>query len=337
MTSSRQIESRGSSAQQTGGCSSDRVIFEFGQELLDSQATENPERGLFLLPGGYVADDGVVHGRAVMRSVTGFDEEWLADLPPTTFSACVVTGLLTRCLVRLGSICPVPGSVVRDMLVSDREYLIMRLREMTFGSRVDSVIRCSNESCGEPMEVSFSLADYSIESRPATQRFFKRSMLCGSTAGSESEVEFRLPTGADQEALARAFRKDETAAADQLLARCVRRIGEKTEIDHDEISRLPDDVRLQLSVEMGRLAPRLVDDFESACPECGAVCSRTLDFSAFFLEEIRSSLLHLERDIHLLAWHYHWSEREVLSLTRRKRRRYVEMVNQELDRAIGIS
>jgi hypothetical protein len=57
----------------------------------------------------------------------------------------------------------------------------------------------------------------------------------------------------------------------------------------------------------------------------------------FFLAEMKSTLLQLERDIHLLAWNYHWTEREVLSLPRKKRRRYVEMVNEELDRRIGIA
>jgi len=312
------------------------AIPEHAPENPDSPLTEDPASGVFVLPGGFVSDDGVVHRRGVMRPLTGFEEEWLCDLPSSTFAASVVTGLLTCCLVRLGSISPVPRSVVGGLLISDREYLIMKMREMTLGDRVDSVIRCANEDCGTPMHVSFSLADFVIEQEPVAQRFFKKHVSSGGSYDSDCEVEFRLPTGDDQESLAQVFTRDENAAGRQLLARCVRRIGEQTEIGDAEISSLPDDARRELSMEMERLAPSLVGEFESACPECGFICSSSLDFSTFFLAEMKSSPLLLERDIHLLAWNYHWTEREVLSLTRKKRQRYVEMVNEEIDRRIGI-
>ena len=337
MVSVPTIVSRESGAGQEGDCSNAGVIAEQVLESVDSPLTEDLDSGVFVLPGGFVSGEGVVHRRAVMRPLTGSDEAWLIDLPAGTFAAGVVTGLLTRCIVRLGSICPVPRSVIGGLLVSDREYLIMKLREMTFGTRVDSVIRCASKSCDTPMHVSFSLTDYAIEQEPVAQRFFNQRVSSCGPFGADCEVEFRLPTGDDQEALARAFTRDEAAAATQLLARCVRRIGASTEIGDAEISSLPDDARNELSAEMARLAPPLVGEFESACPECGFIVSSTLDFSAFFVAEIRASLLHLERDIHLLAWNYHWTEQEILSLSRRKRQRYVEMVNEEIDRRIGIA
>src|SRR5678815_5760807 len=162
MASVPHIETRGPEARQEEDCSDGGAIREPSLEFADSPFTEDPEAGLFVLPGGFVSDDGAAHRQAVMRPVTGFDEEWLMELPGGAFAACVVTGLLTRCLVRLGTICPVPDSVVRGLLVSDREYLIMKLRETTFGTRVDSVIRCANGSCGKPMHVNFNLSDYAI-------------------------------------------------------------------------------------------------------------------------------------------------------------------------------
>ncbi|MGH7392800.1 MAG: DUF6760 family protein [Candidatus Rokuibacteriota bacterium] len=40
----------------------------------------------------------------------------------------------------------------------------------------------------------------------------------------------------------------------------------------------------------------------------------------------------LYRDVHALAWHYHWSEREILTLPREKRRRYLGLLAQALER-----
>ena len=337
MVSVPHIVPRGSGAGREEEISSAGLIPERALECVDSPFTEDSEPGVFVLPGGFVSDDGVAHRRAVMRPLIGFDEEWLVDLSSGAFAASVITGLLTRCLVRLGSICPVPRSVVGGLLISDREYLIMKMREMTLGTRVDSVIRCANEDCGAPMQISFTLADFAIDQEPLDQRFFKKRASSSGSSDSDCEVEFRLPTGDDQEALAPAFTRDENAAARQLLARCIGRIGEKTEIGDGEVSNLPENVRRELSMEMERLAPPLTGEFESACPECGFICSSALDFSTYFLAEMKSSLHLLERDIHLLAWNYHWPEREVLSLTRKKRRRYVEMVNEEIDRRIGIA
>jgi hypothetical protein len=297
---------------------------------------EEPEAGLCLLPGGYVDEDGAVHSEAVLRPLTGLEEEWLSGLPPGTSAACIVTGLLTRCLVRIGRLSPVPRSVVRNLLVGDRDYLLMKLRELTYGTWVNSVIQCANPDCGKPMDVSFSLADLDVERKPITQRFFSRPLDSHCGARPLCEVEFRLPTGADQEELAHVLREDETAAANQLLARCVRRIGEFTSTQAISAA-LSDAVRREIAEEMERLAPHVDVELETTCPECDAACATSFDLTAFFITEMKSSLPYLEQEVHSLAWHYNWSERDVLSLARKKRQRYVELVSREADRTISLA
>lgn len=304
--------------------------------LVRSTVDEEAEAGLCLLPGGYIDDDGAVHREAVLRPLTGLEEEWLIGLAPDACAASVITGLLTRCLVRVGRLSPVSRAVAREMLVGDREYLIMKLREMNCGTRVNAVIKCSNPGCEKPMDVSFSLGDLDVERRPMTQRFFSRPLASGCCDVTQREVEFRLPTGADQEDLSPIFQEDETAAAGQLLARCVRRIGEFASLEAVP-PELSDSLRREIAGEMERLAPHVDVELETTCPECNTVCVTSFDLPAFILAEMKSGLPYLEHEIHALAWHYHWSERDVLSLTRKKRKRYVELVSQELDRTIGLA
>jgi len=38
----------------------------------------------------------------------------------------------------------------------------------------------------------------------------------------------------------------------------------------------------------------------------------------------------LYRDVHYLALHYHWSEDEIMSMTISKRKRYIEILEDEL-------
>jgi hypothetical protein len=40
----------------------------------------------------------------------------------------------------------------------------------------------------------------------------------------------------------------------------------------------------------------------------------------------------LYREIHYLAYHYHWSEREIMDMTRDKRRKYIEVLADEIER-----
>jgi hypothetical protein len=44
-----------------------------------------------------------------------------------------------------------------------------------------------------------------------------------------------------------------------------------------------------------------------------------------------TSLDTLLEEVHYLAFHYHWSEKDILSMTRSKRRRYLAILAGKLD------
>ena len=52
----------------------------------------------------------------------------------------------------------------------------------------------------------------------------------------------------------------------------------------------------------------------------------------FVLGELHTSLDLLYREVHYLAYHYHWSEREIMEMPRAKRRRYIEVLADEIER-----
>jgi len=43
----------------------------------------------------------------------------------------------------------------------------------------------------------------------------------------------------------------------------------------------------------------------------------------------------LVNDIHTIAYFYHWTERDILSLSIRKRKNYVELIREQIDRENG--
>lgn len=282
---------------------------------------------LFVLPGGYVADDGSVHCEVEMEPLTGRDEDLLASMPPNASAASVITSLLSRCLKRLGSFETVTVRLVSDLLVGDREYLLVRLREMTFGPSVATVGRCVNPRCTKPMDISFSLVDFAPDRKPAATRFFTRRL----SGLGDCEIEFRLPTGRDQELLAPVVHQNDAVAVNQLLVRCLRRVGGLTKLDETAVANWPDAAREEIAAEMERLAPNLTIELEPICPECRTCFSAALDFTSFFLDELRAHVRQFEQEVHCLAWYYHWSEQDILSLPRKKRQRYIDLVQGQIE------
>jgi hypothetical protein len=69
-----------------------------------------------------------------------------------------------------------------------------------------------------------------------------------------------------------------------------------------------------------------------ACPECSRTFLNPFDTTAFFLDEMRITAGQLLREVHALALHYHWSEADILSLTRERRRSHLSLLSDTLRR-----
>jgi hypothetical protein len=265
--------------------------------------------GVCDLPGGLVLDDGRRLGRAELRPLTGREEEWLtqhAGMP----SAHLATKLLSACFVRLEDQ-PVNSEIIDKLLVGDRDYLILQLRRMTLGDRFAAVFSCPG--CKRAMDVEFLAQDIAIEPRPQNAAAYTWAL-----GDAQRVVRYRLPNGADQEAVADLSGGD---AVEALLARCV--------ID-DGGAPLSLEERAAVIAEMDRLAPQIDLELELNCPECGHSFTTPFDCTSFFFSEIRAQSRHLIREVHYLALHYHWSEAEILNLQRDRRRRYLALLNETL-------
>jgi len=106
----------------------------------------------FSLPVGYVDRTGALHRHGVMRLATAVDEVQPLQDPRVQANAAYVGILvLSRVLVRLGSISPVPPGVIEGLFSADYAYLqdlYMRLIEPG-GTLADT--RCP--SCGTQFTV----------------------------------------------------------------------------------------------------------------------------------------------------------------------------------------
>jgi hypothetical protein len=274
-----------------------------------------PDECAFVLPGGYVDEAGVAHRDVILEPLTGRDQAYLASLPPATPSAAVVTQLLARSIRRIGTVPSVDAALVRCMLVGDREFLILKLRQMTKGSKLHITLRCTSDACGKDMEISLALDSIPIEERAVEGRIFTHKL------DGANRIEFRLPTGEDQEELA--GRADHAAAVSELLTRCT--VAVPPALTYAEAAPLVEDA-------IERAAPRVDLEVEARCPECGHVLTTALDVAWLALSDLAGDPGDIWHDVHVLAWNYHWPESEILALTPKARRRYIDLITQELER-----
>ena len=65
--------------------------------------------------------------------------------------------------------------------------------------------------------------------------------------------------------------------------------------------------------------------------ECCRAFLFPVDFTKFFFDQMKTNLRDLELEIHFLAKNYHWAESEILAMPRKKRKRYVSLLRQEME------
>jgi hypothetical protein len=229
----------------------------------------------------------------------------------------------------------VSEDVVRTLLVADRQYALLKLREATFGDLVQASVPCPWPDCGKRVAISFSIHDIPVEAAvdkgpTYTATLSPEAIDALDEAGRT--ITFRLPNGGDQEALSPLLVENEARALTGLLGRCLLRIGHNTSLDGDAIAELSPRARLEIEQHMERVAPHVDLLMEATCVECGREFSVPFDLQRFFFGELRTSGDLLYREVHYLAFHYHWSEREIMEMTRERRRRYIDVLADEIER-----
>jgi hypothetical protein len=268
------------------------------------------------LPHG-VWRDGERCTRAALRGITGADEAFLIDYSVHLSMASRTTRLLERCLTGIEGVPSIDAAVVRGLTVGDREALLLRLRAWFIGDLLDAVIECPTVECGEKIEVELSIADILQEEYDDAAAEHEEALGAGDT---RRLVRFRLPTGADQEAIAPIARSDIAGAARALLERCVLSVA-----GHDPGPDL-DQVGDFVVTRWEQLDPQAETMLRFVCPNCGSEFETSLDAGSFLFEELAARSPYLFHEVDALAKTYHWTEAEILSLSPQQRRRYVELL-----------
>jgi uncharacterized protein (UPF0212 family) len=269
------------------------------------------ELAAITLPGG-LWRNGACQREAVLRPLTGEDELFLHEQTRHESPARRATALLGRCVVRLGPDSPPGREALRALTVGDREALLLNIRRLTFGEVLEGRLTCP--ACAQELNLNLRAADLLVKPYETTSEWHE--------AHEDSVViRFRLPNGGDQEDVAPLATLKAGPAVQFLLDRCT----------EGRLEELSPELADRLSAQIAGLDPQAELTLHPVCPECGAQLSALLDVTAFLFAELDRHARTLLQQVHRLAFHYHWSEADLLALPLCRRKTYLEFIQRELD------
>lgn len=195
--------------------------------------------------------------------------------------------------------------------IGERDRRLLQLRDELFGSKLEAIAICPK--CAARLELVFSTRDLqTLEAETSTSPEPRRLESGG------YEVDYRLPTSADLLEVA----NNPSQARELLLERCIDVRNDGVAIPAAE---LPGPLVKLLGEKMAQADPQAEVQLDLDCPACLHRWSTVFDILSYLWGEIEEWAERLLRDVHSLASAYGWSERDIIAMSARRRRLYLEM------------
>ena len=240
--------------------------------------------GLLELPGGVLDRRGQCFKTVIVRPLTGRDEEQLADRRYRN-AAQRVSELLAQVLVEVpGLDKPISRELVSEMLIGDRDYLLLRLRQISLGDLVEQVMRCPAPACGQKADVEFLISELPVRRVKAVLPLyeFELSEPLRKDDPKSGHVALRLPTGDDLEAILDCKDVNPAMANTKLFARIVKKL-DREPLSEAVARELSLRTRYEITAFLNKITPGPELKIEVQCPHCRADMSYPFDLYGFFL------------------------------------------------------
>jgi hypothetical protein len=171
------------------------------------EGAKSPRRTVDLPGGGYVDDAGKMHSRAVLREMTGREEDILTDLsmPPGLRLDTLISNCIESFLSEDGTSVTDHGvialAVKRNLPTVDRILLVIRLRQLSIGEDFSFKVECPG--CEVELDKFVSLQALEVQAAPEPS---KRVYVIDLPSGRKAR--WRIPTGVQETDFARVSSKN---------------------------------------------------------------------------------------------------------------------------------
>jgi hypothetical protein len=217
-----------------------------------------------------------------------------------------------RALALLGAVAEDEGpEALGALTIGARDARLLELRARTFGRLLQAQTHCP--ACTEQLEFSLPVAE--LLARHSGEGGGWHLLEAGAW-----RVRFRLPLALDLAQLGTVPAADLRRA---LVARCV------DEAAHGAVpaaaGELPEDVVSALAARMEELDPCADIVLALQCASCGNAWRAPFDIVAYLWAELGAHARRLLREVDALARAYGWREADILAMSSRRRRAYLEL------------
>lgn len=205
-----------------------------------------------------------------------------------------------------------------------RDHFLMRFRQALFGDAVQGTAQCPQ--CGEHLDLSFRLQDIGLNEDDDVP-----DPIANTTAtkvlewcDAEYAIEYRLPNSKDL--LSISSLTDISQAQLNLLNQCILSAN-RSETGNEAIApaNLPSNVTASLAQAMSKADPLACTELQLNCPACRHAWLALFDIAHFLWIEVHAWARRTLQDVHALARAYGWREHDILAMSARRRRLYLEL------------
>lgn len=272
----------------------------------------------------------------MIKEVTGYDEQLLeriSSYPIPRRTSALLERIILLPESNFGPFgAEYQASIARSLTEGDRVALILNARRMVFGDKIPCMITCPN--CKELMSFDLFASELLQPVIPDPQMEYTLLI-------DDHLLKIRPITGEDLESLFELKNKsnlsrdgssdngnndsNDSANPAQRLIRSVITFSQPSLPDV-----LPDKFIEIISSKLEEIDPQATTELKLECPGCRYAFITQFNAQEFMLEEMshRGKLLH--KEVHCIAFNYHWTEASILSLPHSSRKKYVRLIERTL-------
>lgn len=249
-------------------------------------STETPvvEGTLLKLPCGYFRD-GELHKDVEVVPMTGLTRKAIAREDTRNNAIKVTDIILSHCIKRIGPHSIITAKVLNDLVIGDRDFLVLEIRRISMGDTITTHIEC--DKCNAKVEALFKISEVEVirmfedeeeTSKPATQD----GNLIFHLKGKGFQSTCRFPKGSDQALIMPNATKNPVAATYGLYTSCLLEWNDKKgPFAASFFESLSLDVIDEFEEGFMAIQPGPIMTQEASCPSCGASIDFTFKGSDF--------------------------------------------------------
>lgn len=229
------------------------------------------------LPAGFEVRAGEVIRDCWIKPMTGRVRSILGERAAQDDPGRIYQTILGKCVLKLGEYeyeKDVPKEILDKLLVGDRDFLLMKIREISLGKWLKADIKCSG--CSSELELEFNIDDIDVVEIGDNQEWNENGFRVFSIKGDGWEGEFRYPNGSHQTKISRMMsrknrQQNPFLVQSKMEALCMVSLDEKPisgKEAEDFILDLPlPDVEVVDDIFVNKM-PGPNFQFKDTCPDC---------------------------------------------------------------------